>query len=103
MTVRTGTRFNYMLIFLTGIISLAACAVPAPVQEMSNARQSLQAAKAARAEVYANQKYQQASKVMQEATRQLESGDYLQARDLALEAKQLATSARQQALNKYKK
>jgi len=103
MQTHSNNRLIYLLIFLAGIVNLAACAVPAPVQEMSNARQSLQAARAARAEVYAAKKYERASQLMEEAARQLDSGDYIQARDLALEVKLLATRARQKAINKQKK
>lgn len=95
--------FCYFLIY--GIVSLwlTACAVPAPVQEMSNARQSLQAAQEARAQVYAPGKFSKARQLLDYAARELENGDYIQAKGFALEAKMEATQARQAAINLQKK
>lgn len=77
---------------------LAACALSAPVQEMSNARQTIQAAKAAHADKLAPALFAEAQNRLQSATIELEAGEYERARTLALEAKQLALKARQLAV-----
>ena len=84
--------------FLTLILS--ACAAYAPVQEMSNARQSLQAAKDANAERYASSLFNEANKRLHSATLELDAGEYERARILALEAKHLALKARQLSTSK---
>lgn len=85
-----------------GILALllSACASSAPVQEMSNARQSLKAATDANAEIYAASLLTEAKQRLESATRELDVGEYERARILALEAKHLALKARQVAVSK---
>lgn len=85
------------LILLASVIS--ACAVTAPVQEMSNARQSIKAAKDADAEKLATNVLSEAQQRLRSAMRELDAGEYEKARILALEAKHLALKARQLSEN----
>ena len=80
------------------LLLLTSCATTAPVQEMSNARQTIQAAVDAGAEIHAPAVLAQARNLLEDASRELEAGDYLLARDYAVQAKQLAIQARQTSL-----
>lgn len=82
------------------LLFLNACAVSPPVQEMSNARQSIKAATDADADKLASSLFEEAKQRLQSATRELDVGEYERARILALEAKQLALKARQLAISK---
>ncbi|HKK04857.1 MAG TPA: DUF4398 domain-containing protein [Gammaproteobacteria bacterium] len=77
---------------------LAGCAVAAPVQEMSNARQAVQAAREAKAEQYAPQDLGKAERLLKQATTELQLGKYNEARSHALAARQAAVVARNIAL-----
>ncbi len=92
--------FRFPGLFVVLLVLLAACATTAPVQEMSNARQSIQAAVEAGAERLAPAQLRQARSLLAEASQMLEEGDYQQARDYALQAKQAAIQAQQLALSK---
>ena len=81
---------------------LFACTSMAPVQEMSNARQSLQAAHEVKAESYAPDLFGKAKNLLQAAEEQLAEGEYEQARINALAARQEAIRARQKALLKQR-
>ncbi len=83
------------------ILLISGCAaITAPVQEMSNARQTIQAARDAGAEIHAADSLKQAEQLLQQASQQLDDGDYISARSLAMKAKQQAMQARQSALQK---
>ena len=88
--------FYSVNIVLTALL-LNACATTAPVQEMSNARQSIQAAKDADAEKLASNVLSEAVQRLRSAMRELDAGEYDKARILALESKHLALKARQLA------
>ena len=93
----------YKRIFSTiNIVLLAlfvtACSITAPVQEMSNARQSIRAAQDANAEKLAANVLSEAKQRLRSAMRELDAGEYEKARILALEAKHLAVKARQLAV-----
>lgn len=81
---------------------LLSCSLNPPVQEMSNARQTIQAAQEAQAQVYAPETLREAETLLQKATQALEAGDYLSARENAVAAQQQAIKARQQALSKQR-
>ncbi|MFV1983726.1 MAG: DUF4398 domain-containing protein [Thiohalomonadales bacterium] len=89
------------LLFST-LMFLVSCAINPPVQEMSNARQAINAARDAQAEQYAKNKYNKAKELLEEARENLEDGDYYTARNLALEAKHKAIQARQDSQNQIK-
>ncbi len=76
-----------------------ACASTAPVQEMSNARQTIAAAHEARAKIFAPGQIAEAERLMTRATGALELGDYVSAKELAVAAQQQAIKARQQAIS----
>jgi hypothetical protein len=98
---RACFRFPGLLFIL--LVLLAACATTAPVQEMSNARQSIQAAVEAGAEQLAPAQLSRARALLDEASQMLAEQDYQQARDYALQAKQAAIQAQQLALSKRHK
>lgn len=81
------------------LMLLAGCAT-APVQEMSDARQALQAAQQAGAAQLAPQEYARARALMQSAENQLGVRGYQSARKFAEEAKRTAQQARDKALVK---
>jgi hypothetical protein len=85
-------------LFVIPLIFLTACTVMPPVQEMSDARQAIKAAREANAEKYAPQKLQSAEDSMELATRTLEQGEYEAARMAATVAKALAIKARDAAI-----
>lgn len=95
--VRQHKRFLFIPFLL---IFISACATTAPVQEMSNARQSIRAAKDANAENLASNVLSEAQQRLHSAMRELNAGEYEKARILALEAKHLALKAKQLAASK---
>lgn len=80
------------------VLLLSACAVMPPVQEMSDARQAIKAAREANAEQYAPQKLRSAEDSLELATKTLEQGEYEEARMAATVAKALAIKARDAAV-----
>ena len=99
---RTQFKNIFLLIFLyLGLLS--GCAISPPVQEMSNARQSIRAAVDANAENLAPELLSEAKQRLHSARSELDAGEYERARVLALEAKHLALKARKTAINKSQK
>jgi len=96
---RLSHQFSLLISSLI-LLLFTACATTAPVQEMSNARQTIQAAVEAGAEIHAPDELADARELLEEASRELEIGNYPLARDYALQAKQRAMQARQTALLK---
>ena len=98
------SRFLCQVIHIFAVIMtaalLSACATTAPVQEMSNARQSIQAAVEIGAEQHAPETLEKARQLLQDASDALDSGNYLLARDYALSAKEFALKAHQTTLSK---
>jgi len=92
-------RFLLLWILAAGTV---ACATSAPVQEMSNARQTIASALEVRAEIYAPKHLETAEKFMEQATEALESGDYALAKEYAVSAQQYAVKARQEAMSNQK-
>lgn len=90
--------FKASLLFM--VMFFSACSVTAPVQEMSNARQSIRAAKEVNAEVLAADLLNEAQQRLKSAMRELDAGEFERARTLAIEAKQLALKARQLSVSK---
>jgi len=92
-----------LLFFFSILLLIVSCTViNPPVQEMSNARQALNAAREANAEQYAKIQYKKARELLEEARSNLENGDYYTAKYLALEAKEAAIKARQDSQNQAK-
>lgn len=93
-----------VLLALSGLI-LSGCMAPmvrgapeAPVQEMSDARQAIQAARSVGSERYTPETLNEAERLLAQATRDLKRGAYAQARDAALSAKRRAIVAREATL-----
>ena len=85
-------------VLLVLVVALGSgCAITAPAQEMSDARQALQAAEQVQAPTYARAVYERAEQLLRQAEEQLEAGDYAQARKLAAQSREWAIRARQDA------
>jgi len=96
---RVSIRIRCFLLLLLAAFA-TACAVNPPVQEMSNARQAIEAAVASGAEVHAPSELAEARALLDQASTALGDGDYPAARNYALEAKAAAIRARQESLRK---
>ena len=94
---RLHKQLFYSVNIVIFALILGACSTIAPVQEMSNARQSIKAAKDANAENLATNILSEAQQRLKSAMRELDAGEYERARVLALEAKHLALKAKQLA------
>ncbi len=81
------------------LLAVSGC-TSAPVQEMSDARQAVEAAEAVNAPVKAPNVYDTAAAHMHYAVWALESGDYADAREHATWAKWHALEARERALTR---
>jgi phage shock protein A len=105
MSVQSFQRVNSLLaslILATLALVAGGCATSAPVQEMSNARQTIASALEVKADIYAPKHLEAAEKLMEQASEALESGDYELARESAVAAQQYAVKARQQAISRQK-
>jgi len=89
----------FKIAFLAFVATLSACAIVPPVQEMSDARQALDAARKAGAEAHASKDLQSAEALLQNAEHALQEGDYKQARKNAEAAQSRAVAAQDKALN----
>ena len=96
---RLQKRIFYIVSSALLVLLMSACSITAPVQEMSNARQSIRAAKDVNAEKLASNILSAAQQRLKSAMRELDAGEYERARILALEAKHLALKARQLAVS----
>ncbi|MEJ2632375.1 MAG: DUF4398 domain-containing protein [Acidihalobacter sp.] len=94
---------KYRIAAVSLLLTLLAGCATAPVQEMSDARQALQAAQQAGAQQDAPQEFARAKALMQSAEDQLGVGGYQSARKLAEQAKSAAQQARDWALKKENK
>lgn len=79
-------------LLLAALLGVAGCA-GAPVQEMSNARQALQAAAESGVVTSSSDAYREAEKLLRSAEQKLENRSYRSARHDAVKAKALAISA----------
>lgn len=90
---------------MVGTILLAGCTLmpPAtaspPVQEMSNARQAVRAAREAGSAYFTPERFRAAERLLAQATRSLAHGDYGDARMAAMSARAHAIAARQATLS----
>lgn len=78
------------------LVALGACATVPPVQEMSDARQAIAAAREAGAESFALSQLEQAQDLLASAENHLQTGTstaYWQARKSAVSAKEMAFDA----------
>lgn len=88
---------RYFKLLIVGAAVTSACA-SIPTQEMSDARQAVQAARDSGAEVYATQELNQAVELLNKAKGALAEDAYEQARSAAVGAKQAAIKARSKSL-----
>ncbi len=95
---RDESPARWLVVSLLSLFLLGACSVMPPVQEMSDARQAIKAAREADAEQYAPQKLRSAEDSLELATNTLEQGEYEAARMAASVAKALAIKARDAAV-----
>lgn len=95
---RRSSLITWLAVLLSSLVLLSACSVMPPVQEMSDARQAIKAAREANAEKYAPQKLRSAEDSLELATKTLEQGEYEEARMAATVAKALAIKARDAAV-----
>ncbi|HHL45815.1 MAG TPA: DUF4398 domain-containing protein [Gammaproteobacteria bacterium] len=91
---------KYLVIML--LLSSAGCASAPPVQEMSDARQAVQAARDADAKRYAPISFGEAERLLEQATQLLEMKNYSKARQSALAAKEMALKARHASSTKQR-
>ncbi len=97
--MQKNTILITLILLFSASLFTVSCAINPPVQEMSNARQALNAAREANAEQYAENHYKKAKELLEQARSNIENGDYHTARYLALEAKNEAIQARQNSQN----
>lgn len=98
--VKVQPIHSRLTLLSVGILTLtAACTITPPVQELSNARQTLQAATEAKADTYSPGQMTEARQMLQQATGALETGDYNRAREYAVTAQRLAIKAHHQAVS----
>lgn len=86
-------------LFLLMPFFVMACAMSPPVQEMSDARQAISAARDANAGEHAPETLNSAEVLMGNAADNLEEGHYGQAKRAALAAREEAIRARNQAVS----
>ena len=77
---------------------LTGCATAPPVQQMSDARQALQAAESVGARTTASDYYSMAKEHIEKAESALQQGQYSKAREQAEQAKKFALKAHTKAL-----
>jgi prophage DNA circulation protein len=85
-----------LILSACSLLALTACA-SAPVQEMSDARQAIYSAEASGAVQRSPATLLTAQRLLQEAQERLEAGAYGEARRYALDARDAAIQAREQA------
>ena len=90
---RTGRFFSGICGILWVTIFLTGCATSPPVQEMSDARQAIAAAREAGAEQYAADQLSKAETQLEAAETDLKSGMYWSAKISATDAKDTALNA----------
>jgi hypothetical protein len=90
---RRSARPCYALLAAILLLGVSACATTPPVQEMSDARQAIAAARDASAEQYAAAQLTRAVELMGTAERDLQARLYHGARRAAVEAKNAAFDA----------
>ena len=95
----SGYRFARLLrwLFMLLVLALGSACGSAPVQEMSEARQAIDAARAAGAEKHATEQYNKAQTLLKNAEQQLNDYHFSKARQSAAEARDEAVRARETA------
>lgn len=94
--ITISRKFTLAASVFWALISLFSCA-SAPVQEMSDARQAIQAAREAGAQSGVKSSLDKAEILLKEAELSLENGEYKKARDIAVRARDEALRAQKDA------
>lgn len=94
---RILTRLRIQPILLACILLTVVACATAPAQEMSDARQAIYSAEAAGAVQRSPDTLLAAQRLLREAQERLETGAYDEARQYALDARDKAIQAREQA------
>ncbi len=90
-------KFTLPALVFGSLILLFSCA-SAPVQEMSDARQAIQAAREAGAQTGVKSSLDKAETLLKEAELSLENGEYKKARAIAVQARDEALRAQKDAI-----
>ena len=92
-------RFRYIMLIVSGTVlgAVLGCTT-IPMQEMSDARQAVQAARDVNASELAPEPMEIAEALLDQAKQALDAGAYVQAREDALAARREAIKARGEAL-----
>jgi len=98
LTIRNIHYFTAVTFYSVVLFLFAGCA-SAPVQEMSDARQAIQAAKEAGASAETQPNLQKAENLLKEAESALENGEYKKAKLTATEARNEALKAQKTIVN----
>ena len=93
-----SSNHSLRISFLVFLLALSACA-GVPVQEMSNARQAVEAARKVGADTRASKELKSAETLLQSAEQALQEGDYKQARKDAEASRDQAVQAQDKSLN----
>jgi len=96
MDSKTQNSFVKYFLLIAFVLIFTACAT-APVQEMSDARQAIQAAKSVGVDEFSQSNLVEAKKLLKKAEHALHTGEYKAARVNALAAKEEAIQAQQYA------
>lgn len=91
-TLTTKRQLPLLAILL---LAVGACETAPPVQEMSDARQAIDVARQAGAEVNAAAELEEALRLLEAAEHELDVEDYSRARRSAMQAKSKALEARE--------
>ena len=91
-------KFTTVGFLVAGLLLMVSCA-SAPVQEMSDARQAIQAAKEAGAKLASQPSLQKAEELLKEAEAALQNGEYKKAKRTAKEARNQAMQAQKTVLD----
>jgi hypothetical protein len=100
--MRTIFKSLIAVAVLVVVVGLQSACSSAPVQEMSNARQAIQAAREVGAARFSPGLLNNAVLLLERARKQLESGEYRRARKNAISAHKEAVKARRKALSSAK-
>lgn len=96
--MRSGSSPRLVICALLFSVALGGCA-SLPLQEVSDARQAIDAARAAGGERYTPETLREAESLIDRALGELSAGDYRAARSAALSAKRRAILAREASLS----
>lgn len=97
--MQTFSQFFKKFGFLVFVALLLVACVSAPVQEMSDARQAIRAAREAGAATHSSAKFNDASEALEKAENKLEVGSYFEAKRYAIDARKKAIQALERTNN----